>query len=207
MSDSLVPHSPPPSSLVDDGELVIRRTDGSRVNAHALRTVIAPEVERLRLRNAGVTAENLVDAATPVESPLHPYLEWDDQVAGNEWRHHQARQLIRAVSIMVVSSQPDNSLKTRAYRSVRIQTPTPTGPETRRVYQDLATINGNPALRRQLLNEMRSRVKSLTTTLANLERFLGQSDMATRERLRELFAQLDAELNDLGGQGPTRPAA
>ncbi|MBR3688949.1 MAG: hypothetical protein IKL85_07740 [Lentisphaeria bacterium] len=41
-----------------------------------------------------LTARNLVDVSRAPEAPLHDEFEWDDSIAGEEWRKEQARHII-----------------------------------------------------------------------------------------------------------------
>ena len=59
-------------------------------------SVVAAELARLH-ENGRVTAEDFVEAAKPKSSPIHEVLEWNDKVAGHEYRLIQARTVIRAV--------------------------------------------------------------------------------------------------------------
>lgn len=42
----------------------------------------------------------VVDAARPLESPLHGAFEWDDTIAGEKYRISQAQQLIRSFKVI-----------------------------------------------------------------------------------------------------------
>lgn len=64
----------------------------------------------------GVSAEEFVGAARPESSPLHGDLEWDDSVAGHQYRLQQAREILR--SIMVVHVNGETSQPTRAFHRV-----------------------------------------------------------------------------------------
>lgn len=44
-----------------------------------------------------LSAQRLVDVSRPIEAPLHKAFEWNDAVAGEEWRKHQARHIINSV--------------------------------------------------------------------------------------------------------------
>lgn len=44
-----------------------------------------------------LSAETLVDISRPVDAPLHQEFEWDDGIAGEEWRKHQARHLLHSL--------------------------------------------------------------------------------------------------------------
>ncbi len=59
--------------------------------------VVAGVLDQLVSRDGRVTPESFLDAATPDESPLHRFFEWDDSRAAREHRLHQARQIVRTV--------------------------------------------------------------------------------------------------------------
>lgn len=64
--------------------------------------------ELARLEEGGpITARRIVDAARPLDSPLHPELEWDDKVAGEAYRVGQARGWIRSLEVIIESSVQD----------------------------------------------------------------------------------------------------
>jgi len=56
-------------------------------------------LERINKDNGGITPQAVVDYARPDGSELHEAFEWDDNVAGEEYRKWQARQLIVRVKI------------------------------------------------------------------------------------------------------------
>jgi len=59
-------------------------------------------------RNGGIlTPEMVVEEARPAASPLHSQLEWDDSVAGEEYRLVQAGRLIRVVRCEVTTTEGD----------------------------------------------------------------------------------------------------
>lgn len=47
-----------------------------------------------------LTPESVVKAASSPRHPLHPCFEWDDEKAGEQYRLHQARNLIRCVQVV-----------------------------------------------------------------------------------------------------------
>lgn len=63
------------------------------------------ELERIR-KESGLTPAAIVLEAEPEDSPLHPAFQWDDTVAGHEYRLMQARQLTRSVAVIVGTSLP-----------------------------------------------------------------------------------------------------
>lgn len=57
----------------------------------------AQEFERIRQKLGYLTSEAVVDAARPKKSPLHNDFEWNDSVAAETYRRHQAASMIRAI--------------------------------------------------------------------------------------------------------------
>lgn len=67
-----------------------------------------------------LTPEKIVEAARPKHAVLHDAFEWSDEVAGEEWRKHQAGQLVRSIVRVVARGEQDEPLHTRAFVSVNI---------------------------------------------------------------------------------------
>jgi hypothetical protein len=58
--------------------------------------IIAAELRRIAKDNDGILKpEAVVEAARPKGSPLHSQFDWNNSVAAEKWRIHQARNLIR----------------------------------------------------------------------------------------------------------------
>jgi hypothetical protein len=68
------------------------------------RAVPADEVGKTVMRIERTYGEchpaRLVEEARPVESPLHPLFEWDDDAAAEQWRTHQARRVINSLRVV-----------------------------------------------------------------------------------------------------------
>ena len=60
--------------------------------------------EKLSSENR-LNASELVNISRPDDAPLHKAFEWDDTIAGEEWRRHQARNLINALFISEPEAQ------------------------------------------------------------------------------------------------------
>lgn len=56
-------------------------------------------IQRLYDKDGEVKASTLVATAKPKNSPIHNYFEWDDKIAGHEYRLIQGRKYIRIVTI------------------------------------------------------------------------------------------------------------
>ena len=63
--------------------------------------IVGKELERIRSLTGKLKPVTVVEKAKPKRSPIHKAFEWDDGVAGEKYRVHQARNLIRAVRVVV----------------------------------------------------------------------------------------------------------
>jgi hypothetical protein len=88
---------------------------------------VIAELKRIAAANGGLLQpETVVERARPKSSPLHRKFQWDDSIAGHEYRIWQARQLIRvSVEVMAstgkvhdvfVSLSPDRQRESGGYR-------------------------------------------------------------------------------------------
>jgi hypothetical protein len=110
------------------------RANGARYHVDA--TVARHELERINARDGGVSAPGVVQAARPAKAPLHPAFEWDNGVAGESWREHQARNLIRSIRIIGPSGH-----EAPMFVSVAVQAEQ--GPP-QRVYRPLLEVVSEP---------------------------------------------------------------
>jgi len=97
-----------------------RRNYGFGVTAQ----VAGEELDRIAKENEGVlTPSGVVQESRPRQAPLHPVFEWRDPVAAEQWREHQARNLIASVEIVAVAEEQPEAEETRriAYVSVGTQ--------------------------------------------------------------------------------------
>lgn len=53
-----------------------------------------------------LTAQVLLDANRPEEAPLHQAFDWDDSLAAESWRLHQARNIINSLLIVHEKTEP-----------------------------------------------------------------------------------------------------
>ena len=89
---------------------------GSRINNQDA------EIIGRRLDELGptCTAAQFVADAAKKSSPLRPYIEWNDKVAGKAYRLDQARYYMRSIDIEIVLA--DGSHQVRAWHHVMIDT-------------------------------------------------------------------------------------
>ena len=114
--------------------------------------VAGEEISRLRdeVGDEFFTPADVVDAARPPSSPLHPEFEWDDRKAATEFRNDQARHLIDHIT--VVETQSPSDQWTRAFVSVR----TEDGPR----FTSTAYAFSVPSLREDVLNQALSDLRT-----------------------------------------------
>jgi hypothetical protein len=79
---------------------------------------IGPELERLAAEGKSKPRE-IVDAARPAASPLHPYFTWDDQLAAEGFRQLQAGRMTR--TIMVYTASAGQERREPAFRPITVK--------------------------------------------------------------------------------------
>ena len=91
-----------------------------------------------------ISPVDIVQTARSKSSPLHDYFEWDDGVAAQAFRLHQARNLIRVV--VQVMEMPD-----KTEREVRVFVSLPSDRNECGGYRVMAEVLTDDALREELL--------------------------------------------------------
>jgi len=74
--------------------------DGFHVPKGLTAETAANELEVIRQTTGQLIPENIINAARSTLSPLHSVFEWDDTVAGAQYRKNQASQLVRAIVVV-----------------------------------------------------------------------------------------------------------
>lgn len=72
---------------------------GARLSDHDAR-IVGPELDRIS-REHGADALTVVEIANDESSALHPYFDWDNNVAAANWRLTQARALMNSIEVVV----------------------------------------------------------------------------------------------------------
>jgi len=95
-----------------------------------------------------LTPRAVVEAARPETSRLHPFFEWNDEAAAEEYRLAQARHLVRSVQVRVVD-RLNNERSLPKYHSVHVERrDDPT--LTERVYAPLSAVRRSDDLIEQV---------------------------------------------------------
>ena len=136
--------------------MVYQWKTGARVNADAQ---VAGEMCKRLSEEGRLTAAELLEENRPEDAPLHGAFEWDDGVAAESWREHQARHIIN--SIVVV---PERTPPVRGFFKLE---------STERTYHPIESIVSRVNTRQKLLdNALRelAAVQSKYKTLTELDR-------------------------------------
>lgn len=123
------------------------------------------ELMKVREEYGELVDQNVVDAARPPEHPLHSRFEWDNEIAGEEYRRGQARVLIRSVRHVYKPADENGPARSvRAFHSV---------PSNKGYAFDPADeIAEDPFRRKLLLESMEREWKAMYRRYREFEEFL-----------------------------------
>lgn len=119
-------------------------------------------LENIHERFGIIEPERVVKEAKKKSSPLHKHFTWDNDEAANKFRIHQARLLIRTVTITVTIQHEEQPV--RAFHSLASETGE-TG------YKPLAVILSNEESRDMLVQRAYREFKSFRLKYKHLEEF------------------------------------
>ena len=122
-------------------------------------------LQSLYEQNLALTPEMVVDAARPVDHPLHDRFEWDDRVAGEAYRRVQAAELIRSVKVAYGTDPQGREKRVRAFVSVQPEE------SAQSVYRPTEEVVQDPLAYRMLLKEMERDWKRFRARYAHLQEF------------------------------------
>lgn len=131
--------------------------------------VVGKALEDIEKQNGEITAELLLEKATPEDSELHKLFIWDDEKAANEWRLHEARRIIAAVA--VVYEETEEPTVTRAFVNVG------------------SVHNGSFITTAKAFSDEKSRSIVLRHALDELKAF--KAKYAGLKELKTLFSEID----------------
>jgi hypothetical protein len=135
-----------------------------------MKTSVTEELFRLAELHSGLLQpEVVVEAARAPDSPLHGSFEWDDAVAGQQHRLHQARMLIAHVRYEPpMVDPPMQSANVRHFVSL-----TPDRVVGGAGYRVLATVMSDAALRAQLLVDAKADMRRFRERYRSLVELAG----------------------------------
>lgn len=166
--------------------------------------VIGEELERIRVKDGGeLRTAAVVDAARPEAAPLHPAFEWDDEAAAEEWRLHQARNLVRSV-VIINRNEAGEEERAPAFVNIRVAAPDPQEGEEaagpRNYYQATAEALKRPDEWQAAINAAASRVHLAKQDLTALMRFAeakGPDSVALLSMITQALATAEAGIKQM----------
>lgn len=144
--------------------------------------VVGEELARIRERDGKIETTIIVSEARPEDALLHPAFEWDDSVAGEQWRLQQARQMVKAVE---VAPEKEGEEPVPAYVHVRA-----TSSEEPGYYQSVTVAVQNPDEWNSALGELAARSVSAHKAFEVLERLAVKKTLKTRKLVKKAGAAL-----------------
>jgi hypothetical protein len=121
-------------------------------------------IQAIYNKRGKLTPALVVDEARDEKHPLHDRFEWDDSVAGEQWRRQQAHELIRTVRIVYKPRTEKAAEKTiREWHAVRT--------EKGHVYEPAEKVVQDEFLGRLVLNDMRREWEALKRRYEDFEEF------------------------------------
>lgn len=123
------------------------------------------ELTRIYASRKALTPQLVVDAARPPGSPLHDRFEWDDSVAGEEYRRYQASKLIRSVRYEYTPVDAPERKFVRGFVSVRQE-------GNREGYAPVEEIASDEFGSRLLLQELEREMAELKRKYGHLAEFI-----------------------------------
>jgi hypothetical protein len=112
-----------------------------------------------------LTPQLVVDTARDRSHPLHTRFEWDNTVAGEAWRRHQAGALIRSVGLVYKpATELDGEQSIRAFQAVRR--------EDGHSYEPSETVAADPLLAAMVLRDMEREWQQLRRRYGHFAEFV-----------------------------------
>lgn len=123
---------------------------------------VGEELTRIHRKHGELAPSLVVKESKPKQAPLHGAFEWNDQVAAEEFRIHQARQIINVVTVKH-EDQP-GTLPVQAFVNITVINE---DDETEsRKYLPVKTVIETPNLYHQHLAHLKNRLKNMKTELS-----------------------------------------
>ena len=166
--------------------------------------VAVAELQRIHQQHGALQPSAVVEEAKPKDAPLHPAFEWRNKVAGQCWREHQARNLIRAVVVIEEDREP-----MPIYVHVR------TAGNGAGEYHPINVVIKHPDLFNIAMQELQSKLAAAANAVSQLQAAAQKTgvpeDMETTEVISAAFSRVELAVDifkrtDLARSGMVRQA-
>lgn len=144
--------------------------------------VVGDSLDSLQRDNGGrLTARVVVDAARPIESPLHSCFEWDDVRAAELYREDQARHVLSSIRILQPKNDPREPQRIiHAYVNVEEKV----GDERQRAYVPVARVLSDDDLLKEAINRAAAELRAMEDRYAEFDG-IARAVAAAREALEK----------------------
>lgn len=139
---------------------------------------VAAEVRKLLAAHDGITPDILLETARKKTNPLHPLFDWDDSVAAEKWRTHQARKLARAIHVIP--------------QEVERPEPRPIMVRTENVYRSVETVVAREDWYLQAMRQLHAKVSQAEQAVRQLREAAEQHHPDDVDRLAKINVALEA---------------
>ena len=125
-------------------------------------SIVGEECEKIEKKNGAVTANALVDSARAKSSMIHELFEWDDKVAGEQWRLQQAKVVLSCLKITMKTEDDQPPKKVRAFIN--------TNPErSKGIYMNIEDALSNEESRAGVLIRARRELNSFLDKYSDID--------------------------------------
>lgn len=114
------------------------------------------ELKRIRKQHGELTAEIVVDESRDEKSVLHNCFEWNDGIAAEKYRKHQARKLIGSIEVIKVTGE-HKEIPVRAFANIEHE------------YKPMELIMQSRCLTDKLLDNALRELRAFQIKYANLK--------------------------------------
>lgn len=121
---------------------------------------VGEELFTIHENHGSLTPAIVVEESRPKTAVLHPAFEWNDKKAAEEFRIHQARQIINCIHVV---PETKNAKPVQAFINVRIYEDSADDPHENRgrAYLTAEAVAADDGLREQHLASIKGRLRNL----------------------------------------------
>lgn len=134
---------------------------------------------------ASVTADDVVVEASNPDSPIRDAFQWDNEAAGHQWRLHQARRYIGALTVVRVNVETHEPISTRGFLKVDTDA-------AGSGYQPIERVMSDKEMRAQVLARAK---RDLEQTLNRYKQVLQMGGYSVR--ISEVIEMIQSEIDSL----------
>jgi hypothetical protein len=144
--------------------------------------VVGDSLETLQQENGGrLTARVVVEAARPIEAPLHQIFEWDDLRAAELFREDQARHVLSSIRVVQPRTDPKEEKRMlHAYVSLEETI----GDEKQRAYVPIARVFNDADLLKQAIEKAAAELRAFEDRYAEFES-IAKAARTAREQIEQ----------------------